>query len=167
MGIDDAIKAKVKLDFSKEINVKIKLHSKYVSLLRKGDLIDLNYCGLMIDKVAEEYDIKYYEGDIFRVSLGVSMQLPEGKMAEIFARSSTQDKFHVMLTNAVGQIENLYNGSGDLWMAELIATDCGEMKLGDRILQFKITDVMPEVVFEIVDNLDNNNDRGGFGSTGK
>ena len=166
MDLIKKILTKLRSYFKKKINVKIKLHSEYVSLLRKGDLIDLNYCGIMVDGIAKEHNIKYYEGDIFRVSLGFAMQLSKNKMAKIYSRSSTQDKFHVMLTNGVGNIDNDYNSDDDLLMAEFIATGCGEMSLGDRILQIEITDVMPKVVFEIVENL-NNDSRGGFGSTGK
>ena len=149
-----------------QIEVKVKLHSPHVNLERNGDLIDLQYCGILLDgKVVEEKVLKYYRGDVFKVSLGFSMELPGGKMGKIYPRSSTRKKFNVMLTNSVGNIDNDYNSDEDLLMAEFLAIENGEMKLGDRILQFEITDVMPKVVFNVVESLDNDS-RGGYGSTG-
>lgn len=174
------------------LKVDIIKHSPYATLERNGDLIDLNYCGLdrvfrgEINQALTDREFKnkthdwkddytlvpkpvecitYNKGDIFRVSLGISMRLPEGKMAKVVARSGTRKNFNVMLTNALGQIDNGYQGTNDVWLAEFVALDNGIMALGDRILQFEITDVMPEVIFNEVKTL-SLDDRGGYGSTG-
>lgn len=143
-----------------------------------GDLIDLQFLGLdMIFKCTwiggygdtvkfEEDVLTYKKGDIFRVKLGFSMQLPEGKMAKTYMRSGTRKNFNVRLTNHVGNIDNSYNGTNDEWMAEFEAIGDGSMKLGDRILQFEIVDVQPKWNFVEVEEL-GKTDRGGYGSTGK
>lgn len=154
----------------KPIKVDIELHSPHVTMKRKGDLIDLNYCGLNKvfngEVIQDDYGtIKYKKGSIFRVSLGFAMRMPEGKKAEVYQRSGTRENFGVLLTNHVGQIDNAYNGSGDTWIAEFCAIQDGKMDLGDRVLQFEIVDVMPKVEINVVEKL-GSTDRGGFGSTG-
>ena len=143
-----------------------------------GDLIDLQFLGL--DKMMRytststfgssiEFGdgILYYKkGDIFRVKLGFSMKLPEGKMAKTYMRSGTRKNFNVRLTNAVGCIDNNYNGTNDEWLAEFEAIDDGQMEIGDRILQFEIVDVQPKWKFIEVEKLEDV-DRGGYGSSGK
>jgi dUTP pyrophosphatase len=142
-----------------------------------GDLIDLQFLGL--DRVFEcsygvaytpsiyvDDDILYYgKGDIFRVKLGFSMRLPKGKTAKVYMRSGTRKNFNVRLTNHVGCIDNNYNGTNDEWLAEFEAIDDGQMKLGDRILQFEIIDAQPKWKFTKVDKLEDEN-RGGFGNSG-
>ncbi len=152
------------------IEVDIKLHSPHVTMERNGDLIDLNYCGL--DKVSvgnilrgENDEVYYSEGDIFRVKLGFSMKMPEGKMAKVYMRSGTRKNFNVRLTNHVGCIDNQFQGDNDQWLAEFEAISDGMMELGDRILQFEIVDIQPQIIFNTVEKLDSE-DRGGFSSTG-
>lgn len=146
---------------------------------RHGDLIDLQYLGLdkvfkatyrdssgLSCKLDEDGAIMYEAGDIFRVKLGFSMKLPQGKKAQVFMRSGTRKNFNVRLTNHTGQIDNNYGGTNDEWLAEFEALDNGFMELGDRILQFEIVDAQPEWDFVEVEELENV-DRGGFSSTGK
>lgn len=157
------------------IKTKVVLHSPHVTMERNGDCIDLNFCGLdKFFKLGEtgfnhfkkETDTLHYsKGSIFRVKLGFSMEIPEGKRANVYQRSGTRKNFGVLLTNHVGIIDNSYKGTDDQWMAEFYAIEDGEMKLGDRILQFEIVDVMPKVEFDVVESFDNEN-RGGFSSTG-
>lgn len=153
----------------KKIKPQIVKHSPFVTMERKGDLIDLNYCGINEVFEGEVVDsngnIKYKKGAIFRVSLGFAMKMPKEKKANVYPRSGTRKNFNVILTNSVGQIDNSYQGTNDIWMAEFYAIADGEMNLGDRILQFEIVDRMPRVEFEEVSSLSKKN-RGGFGSTG-
>lgn len=113
---------------------------------------------------SEEYN--YCKGDIFRVSLGVGMELPIGWEAEVRMRSSTRKQFNVRLTNHVGTIDNAFKGNRDIWLAEFEAIKDGVMRKGDRILQFKIVEEQPDFTFTLVDKL-GDNDRSGFGSSGK
>ena len=55
----------------------------------------------------------------------------------------------------------------DIWKMPVYATRDTVICKNDRIAQFRIQRVQPEVFFKAVDNLDANASRGGFGSTGK
>ena len=149
--------------------IKFVKHSPYVAFEQKGDLVDLNCCGLerIFKGNVKEKDgiIRYKKGDIFRVSLGFAMELPQNKKANVYPRSGTRKNFNVILTNSVGQIDNSYKGTDDIWLAEFYAIDDGEMELGNRILQFEIVDRMPKYKFEETKTLSEKN-RSGFGSTG-
>lgn len=117
------------------------------------------------DSIKSE-DYYYCKGDIFRVSLGVGMELPKGYEAEVRLRSGTRKQFNVRLTNHVGTIDNAFNGNNDIWLAEFEAIKDGVMKKGDRIVQFRIVEEQPDFTFTLVDKL-GDEDRSGFGSSGK
>lgn len=119
----------------------------------------------MIDLyAAETVDIK--AGDFKLISLGVSVKLPIGYKANVYPRSSTFKNWGVLQTNSVGQIDNSYSGTNDIWKYPVYATRDTIINKGDRICQFEIVPVMPKVEIEEVGVL-NDIDRGGFGSTGK
>lgn len=139
--------------------IKIKYHDDEIPRLKKliqGDLIDL--CA------AETVELK--AGDFKLISLGVSMKLPYGWKANVYPRSSTFKNWGVLQTNSVGQIDNSYSGTNDIWKYPVYATRDAVIHKGERICQFEIVPVMPDVFIEEVDELDDVN-RGGFGSTGK
>lgn len=120
-----------------------------------GDWIDL--------RSAEERE--YKAGELFRLRLGVAMELPPQYEAHILPRSSTCRKYGVILANSQGIIDNAYKGDNDEWCAELYAIRDGKINRHDRILQFRIVERMPVATFKKVESL-GNPDRGGFGSTG-
>lgn len=120
-----------------------------------GDWIDL--------RAAEDVDMK--KGEYRKISLGVSMKLPEGYEAHVSSRSSTFQKWGIMLTNGIGIIDNSYSGDNDIWMYPAIAIKDTHINKGDRIAQFRIVKKQPEIEFISVDHLEGP-DRGGFGSTG-
>lgn len=121
----------------------------------KGDWIDL--------RAAE--DIVLDKGDRTIIPLGVAMELPEGYEGHVLPRSSTCKKFNVIQGNSQGIIDNSYCGDNDEWGLPVIAVDHCVIHFNDRICQFRIVEKQPHIVFDIVDHLDNE-DRGGFGSTG-
>lgn len=69
------------------------------------------------------------------------------------------------MTNSKGVIDYNYKGNEDEWMGKFYATRDGYIVLGERYLQFRETDSMPEVEIVEVESLGNTN-RGGYGSTG-
>ena len=119
------------------------------------------------------------------VSLGFSMQLPEGYEALLAPRSSTFKTWGIIQPNSPGVIDNSYCGDGDIWMMPVVCLQSAETELerhpngmalptgrvgryirkGDKIGQFRIQKKMDPVLFEEVETL-GNKDRGGFGSTG-
>lgn len=121
-----------------------------------GDWIDL--CTAE-DVVMDTLDYKI-------ISLGVSMQLPEGYYAEMVPRSSACKNFGVMMANSMGIIDNGYNGDNDVWGFPAVAIRKTEIPKGTRICQFRLVKCAEPVEFEQVEKL-GNADRGGFGSTGK
>lgn len=141
------------------MKIKIKYHDETIPKLKKitkGDLIDLY--------AAETVTIK--KGEFKLISLGVSMKLPKKYKANVYPRSSTFKNWGILQTNSVGQIDNSYCGTNDVWKYPAYATRDTTIVKGDRICQFEIVPVMPNIKFEEVVSLSKTN-RGGFGSTGK
>ena len=140
------------------MEIKIKYHDNEIPKLKKiiqGDLIDL--CA------AETVELKAGESKL--ISLGVAMKLPDGYKANVYPRSSTFKNWGILQTNSVGQIDNSYSGTNDIWRYPVYATRDTVINKGDRICQFEIVPIMPQIEIVEVDYL-NDIDRGGFGSTG-
>lgn len=165
------------------MKIKIKYFSKdYPRLekISKGDWVDLR-----VDKVKKIYNVEngvqsnsliasndlrnnltFKQGQVIKFGLGVAMELPEGYEAEIRPRSSTFKHWGLIQTNSVGTIDNSYCGDNDEWQIEFIAMRDGSINRFDRVCQFRIWEKQPEFDFIEVDKL-GNEDRGGFGSTGR
>lgn len=122
----------------------------------KSDWIDL--------KAAQDYKLNQFEYTL--INLGFALQLPDGYEAHIVPRSSTFKNFGILQTNSMGIIDNSYCGDEDYWKLPVIAMRDTVIKKGDRICQFRIMEKMSNIEVEIVKTLGNEN-RGGFGSTGK
>ena len=127
-----------------------------VEKIRKGDLIDL--------RSAETVELK--KGEFHLIPLGVGMKLPSGYKANVYPRSSTYKNFGIIMANSVGQVDASYCGENDQWMFPAIALRDTTINKNDRICQFEIQKIQPEIEFEEVEHLDEVS-RGGIGSTGK
>ena len=92
--------------------------------------------------------------------------MPEGYEAHIAPRSSAFKRWGIIQANSVGVIDNSYCGDNDIWMMPVYATRFTKIHKNDRICQFRIVEKQPHLEFEVVDHL-GNEDRGGFGSTGR
>lgn len=140
------------------LTIYIKYHNDIlpIDMFENGDWIDL--------RAAEDIEMK--AGDFRLISLGVSMQLPEGYEAHIVPRSSTYKHWGIIQANHMGIIDNSYCGDNDIWKFPAIAIRDTQIYKNDRICQFRIVKKQPEFEFEEVDYLENDN-RGGFGSTGR
>lgn len=126
-----------------------------VEKISKGDLIDL--------RAAETVEMK--KGDFKLIKLGVGMKLPEGYKANVYPRSSTFKNFGIIMSNSVAQIDNSYSGDADEWRFPAVALRDTVIHKNDRICQFEIQKIQPEIEFEEVEHLDTES-RGGIGSTG-
>jgi len=126
-----------------------------IEKINKGDLIDL--------RAAETVEMK--KGDFKLIKLGVGMKLPDGYKANMYPRSSTYKNFGIILANSVGQIDNSYSGDSDEWKFPAIALRDTVIHKNDRICQFEIQRIQPEIEFIEVEHLDEES-RGGIGSTG-
>ena len=66
----------------------------------------------------------------------------------------------------MGVVDESYAGENDIWRMSAYAVRDTQIKMNDRICQFRIMQKMPPVSFEEVDGMDGKS-RGGFGSTGR
>ena len=143
-----------------EAKLKIKYHVKELEKLRyidgKSDWIDL--------RVAENVSMK--QGEYRLISMGISVEIPKGYEMLIVPRSSAYKNFGILQTNAMGVIDESFCGDNDIIHMPILAMRDTEIHINDRIGQFRLMPHQPEVHFIEVDHLDNE-DRGGFGTTGK
>lgn len=141
------------------LEIKIKYHDKNLGKLQKlptGDWIDL--------RAAERVDMN--AGEFKIIPLGISMKLPEGYEAHVLPRSSTFKKWGILMVNSMGVIDESYCGEGDIWGFPALAMRPTTIYKGDRICQFRIMEKMDDLKFIEVEFMEDN-DRGGWGSTGK
>ena len=141
--------------------IKIKYFDKEIDKLTyiggdKSNWIDL--------RSAETVHLK--KGEFHLIPLGVGMKLPDGYEANIVPRSSTYKNSKVLQTNSFAVIVNSYSGENDQWFYPVIAMEDTTINKNDRICQFRINKIQPEIEFEEIEHLDDT-DRGGFGSSGK
>jgi dUTP pyrophosphatase len=140
----------------KTIKIKYFDDAEPIKQIDKGNWIDLK---------ANE-TIKYNANEFHMLKLGVAMQLPEGYEANIVPRSSTYKHYGIVQTNSYGVIDESYCGDNDQWRFPFYSLREGVINKGDRVCQFRINEVMGKIEFQVVDHL-GNEDRNGFGSTGK
>lgn len=143
----------------KTLEILVKYHDANLPRIERfpvGDWIDL--------RAAERVDLSPME--YRKISLGISMKLPEGYEAHVVPRSSTFEKWGVLLVNSTGIIDNSYSGEHDIWQFPALAMRSTTIFKGDRICQFRIMKKMEDVKITEVEHMVDP-DRGGFGSTGK
>lgn len=123
--------------FQTKIYVKLSKGAQPLIIREKGDWIDL--CS------NAEFDIKaptIKDGTLqvstYKIPLGVAMMMPKGYEAHVASRSSTFKTYGMILWNAVGIIDNSYNGTNDEWLYGGIGLRDGHVAQGDRICQFRI-----------------------------
>ena len=167
--------AEEKISTMKTETIRIKYHDHDLPKLNKvdiGDCIDLYISSFTFINTPEDMRLvgnlnqcsTYIpKGSVIRCWLGVSMQLPEGYEAHVYPRSSTFKKKGLLLSNSVGIIDNSYASDRDVWQAIFYATKDTTMDYGDRLLQFRIIENQPTIIFDEVESLENVEQRGGFG----
>lgn len=126
------------------------------------------------------------------IPLGFALELPNGWEGHLVPRSSTFKTWGIIQTNGEGIVDDTYIGDNDQWHMPVYCLQekdriKGEhyhsltiktsedydvenpkgtwIRKGDKIGQFRIMEVMPNIEFEEVDSF-GNADRGGFGTTG-
>lgn len=154
------------------MKVKIKYVRDILPLtsIEKGDWVDLR----------AGKDVFIQKGERAMIPLGVAMELPKGYEALVAPRSSTFNKYGIIMTNSLGIIDEKYNGDDDEWQFPAYCLEVHDtrynkllkeveygtlIKKNERICQFRILKHQPEFDVEVVEQLGNDN-RGGFGSTG-
>lgn len=138
------------------IKIKYLPGSPRLEMNDKGDWCDLY--------VYQNINLK--KGDFAYIPLGVAMKLPDGYEAILAPRSSTFSRTGLVQTNSIGVIDSSFCGDGDQWLWPAYATRDTTLKKGQRVCQFRIQKIQPQLIFQEVVSLDSE-DRGGFGSTGE
>ena len=136
------------------MKIRINTHGNELPVCH-GDWVDLF--------TAEDVEMEPLDFKI--ISLGVSMELPEGYYAQVVPRSSTCKNFGVIMANSLGVIENSYKGDHDIWTFPAVAIRKTTIPKGTRLCQFQLVKQAYSIEFEQVEKL-GNPDRGGLGSTG-
>lgn len=141
-----------------QIKIKYADGMEEIKRFREGEWYDL--------RAAE--DVTMWSGDFAMISLGVAMELPEGFEAIVAPRSSTFQRYGIIMTNGIGVIDHAYCGDDDIWNfpAYKVKGEPVKIKKNDRIAQFRILYHQPSCDIIRVDSLGSEN-RGGFGSTGR
>lgn len=129
--------------------------------------------GNWIDVYANE-DVFVIKNQSKTIPLGFALELPEGWEGHLAPRSSTFNMWGIIQTNSIGVVDDTYIGDNDQWCMPVYCIEPKSysngvagtwIRKGDKIGQFRIMEVMPNIEFEEVEKLDNKN-RGGFGTTG-
>lgn len=140
----------------KTIRIKYLRDIDKIEKIPVGDWVDL--------RCAEDTILK--GGEYKMIPLGVAMELPMGYEALVAPRSSTFNKYGIILVNSIGVIDESYHGDGDEWHFLAYAICDTYIPKNERICQFRIIEHQPDVEMVEVDTL-GNDDRGGIGSTGR
>ena len=151
-----------------KIRIKYFEESTKLKKIAKGNWID----------VYANKDVFVKVNERAMIPLGFALELPSGWEAHLAPRSSTFKTWGIIQTNSVGVVDDTYIGDNDQWHMPVYclegknteSIDGEEIKgtwirKGDKIAQFRIMEVMPEIEFDEVESF-GNLDRGGFGSTG-
>ena len=115
---------------------------------------------------AEEHEISVCSGQKCSIGTGISMEIPEGYVGLVFARSGLACKNGLRLCNSVGVIDADYRGEIKVVLhndSEYVR----EIKPGERVAQM-IVMPYPKVSFIEVEELsDTVRGASGFGGTGR
>ncbi|MDU7965019.1 MAG: deoxyuridine 5'-triphosphate nucleotidohydrolase [Clostridium perfringens] len=140
--------------------IRIKYFDKATKLkkITKGNWID----------VYANKDVFVKCGERAMVPLGFALELPEGWEGHLAPRSSTFKTWGIIQTNSVGVVDDTYIGDNDQWHMPVyclqgkdLESENGEeikgtwIRKGDKIGQFRIMEVMPEIEFEEVESFGN------------
>lgn len=142
------------------MRINVKYHAPIDALTKiggkKSDWVDL--------RCAEEVEMK--AGEFRYISLGVSIKMPKDHEAIVAARSSTFEKYGVLMANGIGVIDETYCGDGDVWKFPAYATRDTHIPFNARICQFRIFPHQQNLRFIRVETMEDP-DRGGLGSSGR
>lgn len=114
----------------------------------------------------EENKVEIIPGETAFVDTGIAMEIPEGYVGLVYARSGLSCKQGLAPANKVGVIDSDYRGN----IMVALYNQSNETRIvseGDRIAQIIIQPV-EQFGFKVTENLSNTaRGNGGFGSSGK
>jgi dUTP pyrophosphatase len=97
---------------------------------------------------------------------GLSIEIPEGHVGLLFARSSVS-KTSLVLANSVGVIDSGYRGSVKVRFKHVENGFVKPYSVGERVAQLIILPYPKVEIEEVKDLSDSDRGQGGFGSTGE
>lgn len=164
------------------MKLKVKYHDEKMPKLKKiqeGNWIDLSVVENRTVVVREgkefpakwelnekgEKVLRYKKGDFLKLSTGLTIATPDGYEVYVAPRSSTFQKYGLILVNSIGIGDTSFRGNKDVYMMPMFALMDGEVCLYDRVGQFRIQESMSDLTIEEVEDTGYSN-RGGFGTTG-
>lgn len=148
----------------------MKIRIKYFEGAKKLEKI---VKGNWIDVYANK-DMFILENSRDMIPLGFALELPQGWEGHLAPRGSTFKTWGIIQTNSVGVVDDTFIGDNDQWHMPVYCLEPKHdfnflrgtwIRKGDKVGQFRIMEVMPELEFEEVESF-GNEDRSGFGSTG-
>ena len=174
--------------------MKIKILEKtkgcFPQVFEQGDWYDLCLAEDVTLKAPYAHKLRHWKNennnkDIVRdvtfdscvASLGICVEVPEGYESIVEPRSSTFNRFGIMLPNSVGVIDNTYKSDTDVWHFPMVATRAVTIPKGTRIAQFRVQLSQKATLWQKIKwlfssapvlvkvNSLSNKARGGFGST--
>ena len=140
---------------SQTIKIKYLSDIEKIKPIKNGNWVDL--------RSSESIEMK--AGEWRLIALGIAVRLPYGYEAHIVPRSSTFKNFGLIQANHFGIVDNSYSSNEDQWYFSAYSIRDTKIEKNDRICQFRIMQIQPQLIFEETEDL-GNNIRGGFGSTG-
>lgn len=159
---------------------KIKIFSIGNKIEQHGNWIDLSTSEEVVShkpkiKYSKSNNQRFVNFEYLKINLGIITELPKWYKAELKPRSSTFEKYGLIQTNSIGEIEGDY---GDFWLMPVLCFKDITIPENTRICQFqvklredapiiyKILDLFTKLKIEMVDNKEAlKSTRGGFGST--
>ncbi len=100
------------------------------------------------------------------IPTGIGVEIPQGYVGLVFARSSMGVKYGISLSNAVGVIDSDYRGEISVGLINLSDTDHTILP-GERIAQLVILPVAAPTFVQVEQLSPTQRGEGGFGSTGR
>lgn len=158
----------------------IKIYSIGNKIEQHGNWIDLSTAEEVVVhkpkiKYSKTNNQRFVSFEYLKINLGIVTELPKWYKAELKPRSSTFEKYGLIQTNSVGEIEGDY---GDFWLMPVLCFKDTTIPKDTRICQFqvklredapilyKILDLFTRLKIKMVDNKEAlSSSRSGFGST--
>ena len=118
------------------------------------------------DLYSAENDLYIEDRQTVMIGTGIAMEIPEGYVGLVYARSGLACKEGLAPANKVGVIDSDYRGE----IKVALYNQSGEKKLvkkGERIAQIVIAPFLAPEFTEVSELDETDRGEGGFGSTGK
>lgn len=116
--------------------------------------------------VCGEEGVLLKAGQRVLIPTGIGVEIPQGYVGLVFARSSMGVKYGISLSNAVGVIDSDYRGEISVGLINLSDTDHTILP-GERIAQLVIMPVAAPTFVQVDELSETKRGAGGFGSTGR